>query len=308
MKDLDIVSMGEPLWEFSQIPGEGSRYLLGFGGDSANFAVAAARQGARVAYVTRLGRDRFGEAFLELWRSEGIDCSGVSLDPGAPTGGYFISHDSSGHVFSYMRSGSAASRMVPGDVPQDLLRRARYVHASGISQAISDSACDAVFEAIDLARRSGGRISYDSNLRLKLWPLDRARAVILATAAVADYFFPSIDDARTLSGLEEPDAIVDWAHRLGASNVLLKLGAQGALASDGTRRERIPGFSVRSIDATGAGDCFAGSALARLALGDDLWQAARYANAAAALSTIGFGAIAPLPRPAEVARLLAGEP
>jgi 2-dehydro-3-deoxygluconokinase len=118
-------------------------------------------------------------------------------------------------------------------------------------------------------------------------------------------FFPSIDDVRVLSGLEDPDAIVDWSHRLGARSVLLKLGAEGVLASDGSRRERIAGHRVDAVDATGAGDCFCGACLARLAAGDSLWEAARYANAAAALSTTGWGAVAPLPRPDAVRALMA---
>jgi 2-dehydro-3-deoxygluconokinase len=129
--------------------------------------------------------------------------------------------------------------------------------------------------------------------------------MIAAAAAAADCFFPSIDDARTLSGLDEPEAIVDWAHRLGPKHVLLKLGAGGVLASDGARRERIPGLTIEAVDATGAGDCFCGAALARLAAGDSIWEASRYANAAAALATTGFGAVAPLPRPDAVRRALA---
>jgi 2-dehydro-3-deoxygluconokinase len=88
--------------------------------------------------------------------------------------------------------------------------------------------------------------------------------------------------------------------------VLLKLGPEGVIVSDRGTRERIAGFKVNAVDATGAGDCFCGSTLARLAAGDPLVDAARYANAAAALATTGFGAVAPLPRPEAVRKLLAG--
>jgi 2-dehydro-3-deoxygluconokinase len=196
--------------------------------------------------------------------------------------------------------------MRPEDLPLDLARSARFVHASGISLAISAGAADAVLAAFEAARAAGAKVSLDSNLRLKLWPLARARATIGAAAALADYFFPSIDDARVLSGRDDPDANLEWAHRLGAKQVFLKLGADGVIASDGTRRERIAGHRVNAVDATGAGDCFCGAALARLAAGDSLVDAARYANAAAALATTGFGAVAPLPRPDAVRRLLAG--
>ena len=301
---LDLVSLGEPLYEFAQIPGEDRKYLQGFGGDTSNAAIAAARQGAKVAYVTRLGDDEFGRQFLDLWRSEGIDVSGVGIDRDAHTGVYFIHYGAQGHVFSYLRAGSAASRMRPEDLPLDTLRRARLLHTSAISQAISASATDAVFAAVDAARAAGARFAYDSNLRLRLWPLARAKAVITATIPLSDYFLPSLDDVKAISGVEQPDAIIDWAHRLGAKRIALKLGADGVLASDGAHRERIAPHPVNSVDATGAGDCFAGAFLARLALGDEFWHAVRYANAAAALTTTGYGAVAPLPRPEAVCDLL----
>jgi 2-dehydro-3-deoxygluconokinase len=303
---LDLLAVGEPMIEFNQTrPGE-PRYLQGYGGDTSNMIIAAARSGARAGYVTRVGDDEFGRMFLALWRAEGVDTRGVATDPAAHTGVYFVSHGPQGHAFSYLRAGSAASRLRPQDLPVELLREARFVHASGISMAISANAADAVLAAFDAARSAGGKLSFDTNLRLKLWPLARARALIGTAAASADYLFTSRDDARALGGLEAPDAQLDWAHRLGAKNVLLMCGAEGAIASDGAKRERIAGVKVEAVDATGAGDCFCGATLARLAAGDSLFDAARYGNAAAALKTTGYGAVAPLPRPEAVQRLLAG--
>lgn len=306
MAMFDIVAIGEPMIEFNQTRAGEPNYLQGFGGDTANVVIAAARQGARVAYVTRVGDDEFGRMLLALWRAEGVDTNAVERDPHAHTAVYFVTHGAQGHVFSYLRAGSAASRMRPDTLPLDLLRAARFVQASGISMAISAGACDAVLAAFAAARAAGVRIAFDANLRLKLWPLARARAMIGAAAAMTDYFFPSIEDARSLSGLEEPDAVLDWAHRLGARTVFLKLGPAGVIVSDGARRERVEGFRVDSVDATGAGDCFCGTALARLAAGDSIVDAARYANAAAALATTGFGAVAPLPRPDPIRRLMGG--
>ena len=291
-----IVSIGEPMVEFNQT-GE-KTFLQGFGGDSSNMIIAAARSGARTAYVTRVGDDEFGRMLLALWKREGVDTTGVIIDREAPTGAYFVTHGPQGHVFSYLRSGSAASRMRPEDLPD--LSKASVVHASGISMAISQSACDTVLAAFSRART----VSFDSNLRLKLWPLARARAMIAAAAAKADYFFPSIEDARQLSGHESAEENLAWAHDLGAKTVFLKLGPEGVIVSDGTRRERINGLAVKAVDATGAGDCFCGAALARLQAGDSIWEAARYANAAAALATTGFGAVDPLPQPEQVRKLI----
>lgn len=303
---VDIVAIGEPMVEFNQArSADPLAWLQGYGGDTSNMAIAAARLGARVAYVTRLGADSFGRMFVELWTREGIDTTGVALDPEAPTGVYFVAHGVEGHEFSYLRAGSAASRMRPDALPMPLLHSARLLHASGISQAISASACDAVFAAFDVARAGGAIVTYDPNVRMKLWPLPRARAVVQASMALCDWCLPSQDDANLLFAGAGPDAVVDAIHRAGAPGVVLKQGAAGCLVSDGTRRERIAARAVASVDATGAGDCFDGAFAARLLAGDDPFAAARYANAAAALATTGYGAVAPLPRAADVARMLA---
>ena len=294
-----IVSIGEPMIEFNQTrPGE-RNFLQGFGGDTSNMIIAAARSGARTGYVTRIGDDEFGRMLLELWKKEGVDTSGVIIDRQAPTAAYFVTHGPQGHVFSYLRAGSAASRLQPVDLPD---WKPAFVHASGISMAISASACDTVLAAF---RNAKGKVAFDSNLRLKLWPLERAREMIGKAVAMADYFFPSIEDARQLSGVDSPEENLAWAHRLGAKTVFLKLGPHGVIVSDGRQREHIPGIKVKAVDATGAGDCFCGATLARLAAGDSIWEAARYANAAAALATTGFGAVDPLPRADAVRSLLA---
>jgi 2-dehydro-3-deoxygluconokinase len=304
MSGVDIVSLGEPLYEFSALPGRDRHWLQGFGGDTSNCAIAAARQGAKVAYVTRLGQDEFGEQFLALWKQEGVDVSGVGIDPDAHTAVYFITHGSAGHVFSYLRAGSAASRMRPEHLPLSLIRGAKFLHTSGITQAISASACDTAFAAMEAARQAGTRVAYDANLRLRLWPAARARAVIGAALGMSDLFLLSIDEAQALCDLSQPDAVLDWCHRRGARLVALKLGKDGVIGSDGERREHLAGHRVEAVDATGAGDCFAGALMARMAAGDDFLVGLRYANAAAALTTTGYGAVTPLPRPEDVRRLL----
>ena len=301
-----LVSIGEPLIEFNRPrEGDGRTWLQGFGGDSQNVAIAAVRQGSSAGYITSLGQDWMGDAFLELWQSEGLDASRVSRHPTAPTGVSFVTHGPAGHKFDYLRKNSAASLMTPETLPADYIAGARYFHLSAIGQAISDSArktCDA---AVSAARAAGVKVSYDTNLRLRLWDLDVARATIDATVARCDVLLPSLDDSQQLTGLKEPDAIVDHYLKLGAPMVALKMSAEGCLIATPKERFRVPGHHVEAVDATGAGDTFDGSFLARLLAGDDLKAAARYANVAAALSTKGYGAVTPIPRAAEVQAELA---
>ncbi len=301
----EIVTLGEPLIEFNQTNPAEPNYLQGFGGDTSNAAIAAARQGASVGVIARVGADAFGDLFIDLWRREGVDLRAVERDPAAHTGMYFVSHTAAGHAFSYLRAGSAASRITPQDLPLALIRQAKWLHVSGISQAISANACDAVFSAMAAAREAGVKVSYDSNLRLRLWPLERARAIIRATAAMADLFLPSLEDVTALSGLSDPDDALRWCLDTGAASVVLKLGGQGVVGQVDGQAFRLGAHSVDVVDATGAGDCFAGSLLASLCSGAGMPEAIRYANAAAALTTTGFGAVAPIPRREQVLQFLA---
>ncbi len=304
----DLVALGEPMVEFNQMRGSSNQYLQGFGGDTSNCVIAVARLGLRTAYITRLGSDAFGRMFLDLWQREGVNTQSIGIDTDARTGVYFVTHGAAGHEFSYLRAGSAASRIRPADLPLDLVCASKVLHVSGISQAISEHACDTAFAAIEAAREAGTKVSYDPNLRLKLWTLARARAVIVGTIPLCDWFLPSLEEAQQLSGVHEPQAILDWCHARGAPVVALKMGAEGVWVSTATMRQHLPGHRMACVDTTGAGDCFDGAFTARLIAGDTPLAAARYANAAAALKTLGYGAVAPLPRDHEVNAFLARMP
>jgi 2-dehydro-3-deoxygluconokinase len=300
----DILCFGEPLGEFNQTKPHEPNYLFGFGGDVSNCAIAAARSGGHVGMIGAVGDDSFGRAFFELWQTEGIDTSYMRLADGQPTGLYFVTHGPDGHEFTYRRAGSASARFTPADLPMTAIRTAKVLHVSGISQAISDSACDAVFSAIQAARAAGITISYDTNLRLRLWSIERARAVTNAAMRLADIALPGLDDARQLTGRDRPDSIADFYLEGGSKIVALTLGKEGALIATPNARRIIPSIAVKAVDATGAGDCFDGAFLAEWLETGDPFRAGRYACAAAALSTTGFGAVAPLPKRSAVLEAL----
>ena len=231
---IDIVALGEAMVEFNQASsGDGRTYLQGFGGDTSNALIAAARQGAKGAYLTKLGDDEFGRMCLGLWRDEGIDTEGVSIDPLAPTGIYFVRHGKDGHTFSYLRAGSAASRMFPADIPAPLIERAKYLHVSGISQAISASATDTVFHAIRVARAAGVKVA------LRSQPASQAlaagsRACRDPRHHPADRLFPSQPRRRAPAvGTGRPGRHHRLVPRQGARTVVFKLGRDGSRVSDG---------------------------------------------------------------------------
>ncbi|MEL7463434.1 MAG: sugar kinase [Pseudomonadota bacterium] len=300
--DLDLICLGEPMVEFNAQPD--GRWLYGFGGDVSNVAVAAARQGAKVGMATRVGADSFGDDLMALWTKEGVNGAAVARDGDAPTGVYFVRHGPEGHVFEYRRAGSAASRMTPGTLPRGAIAAARCLHFSGISQAISADACAACDAAVEVARAEGRMVSFDPNLRLNLWSLDEAREVVHRTAARADVFLPGDDDARRLTGVDDPLRIVEFYLDLGAGLVALTLGPDGALIGDASGVTAVPAPKIDPVDASGAGDCFDGAFLARLLAGDPALEAATYAVTAAALSVEAYGAVAGIPKAESVRRRL----
>lgn len=299
----DILALGEPLAEFVALPGapdDAPLYRQGFGGDTSNALVAAARQGARAGYLSAVGNDPFGTALRALWAREGIDDRHVVTHPDAPTGVYFVRPHASGRDFWYARRGSAASLYGPDDVPEAAIADARVLHVSALSQAISPSMRAAVTRAAEIARANGTLVSYDTNLRLNLWSLDDARAAIDAFLPLADIVLPSDDEAAQLTGLTDPAAVIARFRERGARIVVLKRGADGAMLDQGAGPVAIAPCKADPVDSTGAGDSFAGAFLAHYLETGDAVIAARRAAQVAARTVSGMGAIDPIPYRADL--------
>jgi len=296
---LDIVSLGEPMVEFSAASSghlkDATLFQRGWGGDTSNMAVAAARLGRRVGYITKIGDDAFGQCFLELWRREGVDTSKVIVEKGGFTGIYFIAY-ANGHEFTYYRKGSSASHISAEELDHEYIKNSNIFHSSGITQAISDSSREAVFHAIEIAKKNSILVSYDPNVRLRLWPLEMARSTILQAVGLADIVFPSMEDASILFSSDSAEDAAKRFLELGPSTVVIKLGAQGCLVATKKEIFEIPSFEINVVDATGAGDAFDAAFLSGILEGWDLRRCAKFANAVGALTTTGKGAVNPIPQ------------
>lgn len=307
----EIIALGEPLVEFAaEQRGRLSTvtsFRRGWGGDTSNFVVAAARMGVSTGYITRLGGDEFGRSFLDLWRKEGVDTSRVILVPDGFTGIYFIALRETGeHDFTYYRSGSAASRLQPGDLDPAYFTEARIFHTTGISQALSDATRATVDAAVDLAKSRGVLVSYDANVRPKLWPLAMARATIIATIDRADIVFLSTEDAGYIYGEVRDEDVVEQVLAGGPRLVVLKQGARGCrIGTVEGARSSVPAWRVQVLDTTGTGDAFDAAFLIEWIRGSSLEQAGRFANAVGALTSTGLGAVHPIPTRADVEEFMA---
>ncbi|MEM9427079.1 MAG: sugar kinase [Pseudomonadota bacterium] len=295
----EILGLGEPLIEMVRLsnPIEGRpAYMQGFGGDTSTAIIAAARQGGSTGYISAVGDDMFGTALRELWAQEGVDDAHVLAGPGDPTGVCFIDPDPSGRKFTYARRGSAASLYSAKDLPEEAIAKAKVLHLSGISLAISAAMRAAGLAAVKLAKSNETLVSYDLNHRPALWSAKQALEALASMVTAPDIVFASDDEAALLFGDRSPEAVADRFLAMGTRIVIAKQGDKGALLALEDKRILIAPAPSRPVDASGAGDSFAGAFLAWFVETGDPEIAAQKASVVAAGTVSGLGAVEPIPR------------
>lgn len=305
----ELITLGETMAVFNPASSGPLQYIADFkrliGGAESNVAIGVSRLGHSAGWISRLGDDPFGRFINNFIRGEGVDTSRVIFDEGHPTGVYFKEIRASGDVtVYYYRKGSAASTMSPADLDEDYIKNARILHVSGITPALSDSCGKTVFKAMEIAKASGVTVSFDPNIRLKLWSGQQAAGVLKEMARYADIVLPGIDEGEIMFGSRDPKAIAEEFLKLGASTVAVKLGKEGAMAV--TRDEEImsPAFEAGPvIDTVGAGDAFASGFLTGVLEGMPLEQAVGRANTCGGFATTIVGDIEGLPSRREIEAL-----
>ena len=284
-----LVTLGETMASFAATGIGPLRHQptmhLHIGGAESNVAISVTRLGGRATWIGRVGEDELGDLVLAQLRGEGVDVRHAVVDPGAPTGLMVKSRRTStvGRV-AYYRRGSAGSRLEPADLPIDTLRAAGVLHVTGITPALSPSARAATFAAVEEARAAGVPVSLDVNHRAALWTSDEAGPVLAELAARADVLFAGDDEAGLLGAAGDPEAIVKALSAYGPAQVVLKLGARGALAAVDSELVRVAAHPVVAVDTVGAGDAFVGGYLAELLLGADVETRLRTATACGAFA------------------------
>ena len=268
-------------------------YTAQIGGAESNVACALARLGVPARWIGRVGDDRFGRLVVETLAGHGVDVSEIEIDGGRPTGLYVKEFTASGTRMRYYRSGSAASAMSPAMAGRPAVRDAPVLHLSGITAALSDS-CAALLETLVNFPQRGRTVSFDINWRPALWT-GREPGMLLRLAQRADLVFVGTDEAEELWGVGDPDQI----RRLISAprTLVVKRGADGAVAFEGGETVRVGALPVDVVEATGAGDAFAAGYLAglvrRLPLRARLSLGARTARTALMVP----GDVVPLPAP-----------
>ncbi|MFD3539080.1 PfkB family carbohydrate kinase [Streptomyces sp. NPDC058662] len=288
---------------------DGTPARLSYSGDALNAAAAAAAAGARTALLAVVGDDELSVPLLRRVEELGVDASHVRRAP-RPNGAYLLSADTGGdREFVYWRAHSAGSTLSPRHVDswRELLTGSGALITSGVTGALSLSSRAAVLAAARAVHASGGHLSYDPNFRPRLTGRAEARALLARIAPLTGLLKTSCPaDARALVGTGDPRTAAARLRGLGARTVAVTSGPDRLLLDRGGEAtyHSVPA-NPAPLDATGAGDCFTGTATARLVLGDSLTEAVEHAAAAASLSVSGLGGTGRVPAFAETAALAA---
>lgn len=311
---VDVVTMGETMIQLNAFTSGPLRYVNYFekhaAGTESNVAVGAVRMGHSAGWISRLGDDELGRYIHNFLRGEGVDVSRVIFDPGAATGLYFVQRDypvPGKSVVYYYRKGSAASKLIPDDIDTEYISSAKVFHTTGVTLALSQSCREAVDKAVGAAVDGGAEVSFDTNIRLKLWSPEEARRVITEYIGSADILFTDTEDSEILIGVADPSAAAAKLLSMGPQTVVVKMGERGAYVanSEGETAMR-EAFKVPVVDVIGAGDAFDAAFLSCRLRGFDLERSLEVANAAGALCVTVRGDIEAIPSIDDVKRFLEG--
>lgn len=318
---VDVVALGELLIDFTPagVNDQGAALLArNAGGAPANVLAMLSILGKKTAFIGKVGQDSFGLFLKQTLENSAIDVSGLSVSRTENTTLAFVSLDKTGNrSFDFYRTNSADVMLRREEVPKELLEGCRIFHFGSVSMT-AEPARDATLYAARLAKESGKLVSYDPNFRPALWS-DRREAIQVMRSGLeyADIVKVSDDEVELLTGKAGFQQGAEELVRNGAKLALVTAGEHGAwYASASGFCGHIPSFKVNVVDTTGAGDTFLGALLNKLLNQKNgleniseatLQESIRFASAAGALCTTGFGAIASMPTKRQIEEFLTKE-
>lgn len=267
------------------------RYL---GGAPINVAATIARLGRRAQIATRVGDDAMGRFACREFRRLNLDDTLVQFDAHLPTTAALVARTTGSSDFLILRGADASFAF--DTALETALTSARSLHVSLFALS-AEPGRNAVMTAIRAAHAAGIVISLDPTIRARIWAgMDEALRVIADVCPLATIVKPSLDDAEILFGAgQTAEQYIGRFHDLGARQIMLTLGKDGVLVSDGSRIEHVTAQPVTIVDAVGAGDSFMAGALLALVDGESLIDAARIGTIVAAHKLQVVGNLAPLP-------------
>ncbi|WP_373232452.1 sugar kinase [Cohnella sp.] len=283
-KDLDVITIGDGMVTMNPRSKGPLRHVNEFerkvGGAELNLAIGCARLGLRTGWISRLGNDEFGKYVYHYARGEGIDVTQVELLESYATSVNFkeIREDGSGRTF-YYRSDSPTLTMSEEDIHAEYIKRSRVLHLTGVFSAIRKHDMSVIMKAIQLAKEHDVRVSFDPNIRLRLWSKEEARSALTELLPYVDILLTGEEEAALLLDTADVNEMLAEFRRYGISHIAIKQGERGCTAVRGQEAIRMPAVPVpQVVDTVGAGDGFNAGFLLGYLNNWPLERAAAFAN------------------------------
>ncbi|MFD2044643.1 sugar kinase [Ornithinibacillus salinisoli] len=292
---MDVITLGESMVLFTPDSPGPLRFATNFnkklGGAESNVAIALSRLGHQTGWISRLGSDEFGLYVRNFIRGEGVDTSRVIFDEQNQTAVFFkgLNPGQDPNVF-YYRKHSAASQLSPENIDESYVSKAKYIHLTGITPALSPTCRETIYHVLDLAKKHKQTVVFDPNIRLKLWSKEEASDVLSDIAKQCHIVLPGIDEGQLLTGNDSPEEVANDLLQGDTHTVVVKLGEKGSFLATKDHQQYVPAVNVSHVvDTAGAGDGFAAGFMSGLLRGFDYLQSVELGNriGAHALSVSG---------------------
>lgn len=255
------------------------------GGAELNVAIGCARLGLKSGWISSLGNDDFGNFILRSVRADNVDTSEVKLVDGHPTSVYFreVLSDGSSRSF-YYRENSPTSTMKPEDLNEEYFKKSKVLHITGVFPSILKNNQNIILEAIRLAKKNGLLISFDPNIRLKMWTKEEAKEFINSILSDVDILLVGDEEVELLLNTTDLEQAIKAFYGYGISKVVIKRGDKGAMGYDGENLFYVDGIVPKAlVDTVGAGDGFAAGFLTSTIKGESFEDSIRFGNAVGSL-------------------------
>ncbi|UJF27492.1 sugar kinase [Planococcus sp. 107-1] len=308
----NVFTLGDALITFNPSETGPLRYVPSFtrkvGGAELNFAIGCARLGLNIKWASRLGGDEFGRVIYNFATEEGVDLSEVEFVENYPTSLNFkeIREDGSGKTF-YYRYQSPILTMEPSDITEDMFEGVDLIHLTGVFLAIDPKNLAIVKRVLEIAAEKNIRISFDPNIRLKLWTLDQAKAAYMEILPSVDILLTGLDEIEMIIGDSADRALEQCAKDFNIEQLVIKDGGNGARVYQNGAWHKKEAFPVNPIDTVGAGDGFDAGYVYATLHGYSPEEALEFANGVGALVTTVSGDNEGLPYLEEVTALIRKE-
>lgn len=260
-------------------------------GSAGIFACAAARLGAPVGFIGKVGRDPLSRLVTEALELEGVDTQSLTVSDEGAIGLAFIEYTRSGRNYQYYRSDSVGSRLRAEEVDETLVSRAFALHFPGMLLELNEAIRGSCLKAAELAKKHGALLSFDPNIRQEMIRDEQAKKRLLDVVRQADIIAPTLDEGRLLTGQDTPGDVARALRDMGPGVVALTMDKNGALVCVEDRAVLADAVPVQEVDPTGAGDAFAAALCVGVREGMDAGALAMFCNAVGALTVTRRGTI-----------------